>query len=110
MPHENIVVSKVPRPSRFFQMGIIHNIDSRFQELAQISCFNDRFIKKKICQSKALLLDIRHIILYQSFDHDIREKLIIRADSILHYIHSYMDTIQVERNVSAMPQLSILHG
>ena len=93
MKHENKPISKVPRPSRVFQMGILHHVECRFQELAQISCSSSRDAKQQICKSKVLLLDIRHIILYQSFDYDLREKIMMRADAVVNYINSYMNTL-----------------
>ncbi len=105
MKYENNVVSKVPRPSRVFQMGMLHHIESRFQELAQISCSNARHVKQQICKSKALLLDIRHIILYQSFDYDMREKIMMRADAIVNYINSFMNTINHEGSTAATRQI-----
>ncbi|MDP3371789.1 MAG: hypothetical protein Q8S21_02735 [Candidatus Paracaedibacteraceae bacterium] len=91
MKHDQVVISKVPRPSRLFQIGIIKDIDSRFQELVEVPCANERCIKKMISKSKLLLLDIRYILLYQSFDYDIREKIIVRTDSILQYINTCLD-------------------
>lgn len=93
MKHDHVVISKVPRPSRLFQIGIVKDIDSRFQELVEVPCANEKCIKKMISKSKLLLLDIRYILLYQSFDHDIREKIITRTDSILHYLNIYLDAI-----------------
>ncbi|MES2608090.1 MAG: hypothetical protein V4544_05120 [Pseudomonadota bacterium] len=93
MKHENKVVSKIPRPSRVFQMGILHHVECRFQDLVQISCFSSKDAKQQICKSKVLLLDIRHIILYQSFDYDLREKIMMRADAVVNYINSFMNTL-----------------
>ncbi|MES2253349.1 MAG: hypothetical protein V4482_06700 [Pseudomonadota bacterium] len=97
MKLENTIISKVPRPSRAFQMGILHHIECRFQELAQTSCSNARHVKEQICKSKALLLDMRHIVLYQSFDYDIREKIMMRTDAIVNYINSYMNAINITK-------------
>ena len=97
MKYENTATSKVPRPSRAFQMGMLNHIEGRFQELVQISCSNARLVKQQICASKALLLDIRHIILYQSFDYDMREKIMTRADAIVNYINSFMNTVSREK-------------
>lgn len=93
MKHENKGMSKVPRPSRVFQMGILGHIECRFQDLVQISCSSSRDAKQQICKSKVLLLDIRHIILYQSFDYDLREKIMMRADAVVNYINSFMNAL-----------------
>lgn len=89
MKLKDTVISRVPRPSRSFQVGILFHIEHRFDELIQVSYSSPKLIKEKIQKSKALLLDIRHIILYQSFDYDMREKIAIRADAILNYINYY---------------------
>ena len=87
------LVTKIPRPSRVLQMGILHHIECRFQDLVQIACSSSKDIKQQICRSKVLLLDIRHIILHQSFDHDLREKILMRADAVVNYINSFMNTL-----------------
>ena len=94
MSYKNAVVSKVPRPSRMFQMGILRNFETRFQELAQTTCPTERHFKEQVFKSKALLLDLRHVLMYQSFDCDIREKMLIRADAIVNYINAYMDSLE----------------
>lgn len=105
MKHEN-KISKVPRPSRIFQMGILEHIEYRFQELVQISCSSSKHAKQQICKSKMLLLDIRHIILYQSFDYDMREKIVMRADAIVNYINSFMNTFIKDESNNVTRQLA----
>lgn len=110
MKHENKVTSKVPRPSRVFQMGILHHVECRFQELVQISCSSARDAKQQICKSKVLLLDIRHIILYQSFDYDLREKIMMRADAVVNYINSFMNTLSRDESHAVVRQLACARG
>ncbi len=89
---QNTIVSRVPRPSRAFQTAILNYIEYRFKEIVEESCVNLRQARHHLSKSKALLLDIRHVILYQSFDHDIREKIILRTDAIVNYINAYMNS------------------
>lgn len=105
MKYENKATSKVPRPSRVFQMGILHHIECRFQDLVQISCSSSRDAKQQICKSKVLLLDIRHVILHQSFDYDLREKIMIRADAVVNYINSFMNTLSRDKSHVVTRQL-----
>ena len=94
MAYNNTITSRVPRPSRMFQMGILRNFEARFHELAQTACPTARHFKEQIFKSKALLLDLRHVLIYQSFDYDIREKMLTRADAIVNYINAYMDSAE----------------
>lgn len=93
MKHDKVIPSKIPRPSRVLQMGILHHIECRFQDLVQIACSSSKDAKQQICRSKVLLLDIRHIILHQSFDYDLREKVLMRADAVVNYINSFMSAL-----------------
>jgi len=110
MKLENTVISKVPRPSRAFQMGMLHHIECRFQELAQNSCSNIRHVKEQICKSKALLLDMRHIVLYQSFDYDLREKIMARTDAIVNYINAYMNAMSTRKLDIPARQYSVAYA
>ncbi|MES2608289.1 MAG: hypothetical protein V4544_06140 [Pseudomonadota bacterium] len=93
MKYANMITSKISRPSRVFQKGMLQNLEFRFQELIQSSCMNVRQMRQHIYKSKVLLLDMRHILLYQSFDHDMRDKFMSRADAIVNYINAYMNAI-----------------
>jgi hypothetical protein len=77
------------------------SIDKRFQELAQVSCRYNKQAQKHVIQhlynSKELLLDIRHILVYQSFDQDIRNLMMNRADAIVSYINGFMNTLNKEQ-------------
>jgi hypothetical protein len=74
-------------------MGILDHIEYRFHELVQNVSPDPHHARQQICKSKALLLDIRHIILYQSFDYDMREKMMMRADAIVNFINSFLNSL-----------------
>ncbi len=95
----NSVITKVPRPSRALQMGTLKHFENRFSELAQSSCSNAKNMTQTIYKIKELLLDMRHVIVYHSFDHDIREKMFSRADSIINYMNAYLQVVNAQINV-----------
>lgn len=90
------IVSRVPRASRHFQMGILKNLERRFQDLIQLPALDHKKITQHMYLSKELLIDIRHIMVYQSFDHDLRERLMNQANAIVSYINSFMVSLQKE--------------
>ena len=89
-------------------MGILHHLECRFHELIKASCSSVKEEKEQICKSKELLLDIRHVMLYQSFDYDIRDKIMVRVDAVVNYINSFVNTLKGDESNVVSHQLGLM--
>ncbi|MDP3371429.1 MAG: hypothetical protein Q8S21_00835 [Candidatus Paracaedibacteraceae bacterium] len=98
MNFKNAIKLKTPRPSRAFQKAMLFHIEFSFNELVQISCSSQKLIKNKIRKSKILLSDMHHVVLCQSFDCDMRDKIMARANATLNYISYYTMAHEDKKN------------
>lgn len=93
--YKNLIVSKIPKASRDFQLSIFSSTESRFQNLVQTPIeINKKKSQHHIYKAKVLLLDIKHIITYETLDYDIRQKFIKFAQSVISYIQFFLEGFQ----------------
>jgi hypothetical protein len=101
MTYKNLLITKVPKASRHMQIGTIKVIETRFEKLIQTPAKNtSKDASHYLYLSKELLIDIRHILLYYTFDHDIRTHFFHCAMKIISYLHAFMNALQKQCNIN----------
>ncbi len=96
MSYPQVIVSKVPRPSRNFQISMLKALQERFQQIIQLPYRAGKQSGQHLQLSKQLLIDIRHVILYHTFDYDIKKQLMQNTNSIIAYIQAFMQSIALK--------------
>jgi hypothetical protein len=109
MPKQNMLNTSAPKPSRFFQMDIIKNFDVRFNDILYADNHSVYLQREHVIKTRSLLSDIKHVLIHQFFDKDVRLKLIERAGAIIKYIDQSMYQPKVSSDMNTKNDKDIFY-